>query len=50
MDKETTKGILRYPVESPMFYMGFTIAGKSISPSFVANIEEHIYKEQNAFL
>jgi len=49
MDKETTKGILHSPVEPLIFYTGFTIANKSISPRSITNIEQHRYKEHDAF-
>ena len=49
MDKETTKGILHSPAESPICYMGFTVAEKSISRRSVANLEQQRDKEKNAF-
>jgi len=49
MDKDTTKGMLHSPAESPICYMRSMIMDKSISPSLMANLEQQRDKEPNAF-
>jgi len=40
MEKDTMKEIIWSPMESPILYMGFMIADKSICASLVANLEQ----------